>query len=84
MRRMGRDREVDGRARKGEGKETRRGHGTTLLNVVPPVLAVGSKTDLESRALCPVLVGISGAPTGPIRVPCVSDHLRAGPGRATE
>lgn len=49
MRRMGRDRG----GWKGEGKETRRGHGTTLLNVVPPVrvLAVGSKTDLESRIM---------------------------------
>lgn len=58
------------RTEKKEKGKIRRGHGTTLLNVVAhpsgPLPSVVEPT--LSRALCPVLVGISGAPTGPSAV----------------
>lgn len=81
---------VDGRARRGAaagrgGRKTRRGHDTTLLNVGSTPVRVLARSVVKptlSRALCPVLVGISGAPTGPIRERRVSDHLRAGSARA--
>ncbi|KMQ97233.1 hypothetical protein RF55_2444 [Lasius niger] len=53
-----------GTEKKEKGK-IRRGHGTTLLNVVAHPSVVEPTL---SRALCPVLVGISGAPTGPSAV----------------
>jgi len=69
----GRDAAEEPRGRgKGERREERirRGHDTTLLNVVasrPKPRALVVEPTL-SRALCPVLVGISGAPTGPSAV----------------
>lgn len=72
----------DGRARKEKGKgksgvsspfppplDERSGEVTVrpCLNVVASVGALPSVVEPTlSRALCPVLVGISGAPTGPI------------------
>lgn len=71
MRRDVRTRRGEERGRQ-EGEEIRRGHGTTLLNVVPSVRALPSSVVKPTlrRALCPVLVGISGAPTGPHQ-PCL-------------
>lgn len=62
-------RRAAGERRAKGGEDQRRGHGTTLLNVVASVRSPASVVEPTlSRALCPVLVGISGAPTGPSAV----------------
>lgn len=64
-----RKREREASEEEEEERRTRRGHGTTLLNVVASVRSLASVVEPTlNRALCPVLVGISGAPTGPSAV----------------